>query len=69
MTQEIKTINIYEMDYSAHPNGVNAWDIYDDNGEWLAMRDTLVDAVTFAAGYGKTFTVHTLEAWHAKEGN
>lgn len=60
-------LKIYEMNYSAHPNGEDAFDVYAETdgilGRVVQSFDTLNDAVQFCYNSGTIFTIHTLEAW------
>lgn len=59
------TWDIYEMDYSAHPQGINEWSVRNEKGEEVATFSELGEATTYVYEQGFSFTVHTLEAWHA----
>jgi hypothetical protein len=68
-TGDKMTWNIYEMDYSAHPQGVNEWSVQNEKSEEVATFLELGNAVAYAYEQNFNFTIHTLSAWHAKEGN
>jgi hypothetical protein len=59
----MKTLQIYEIDYSCSPGGINQFEVYDEN-EWLFCSTSLSDACWFAYSKGFNFTVNTLKQYN-----
>ena len=56
-------LNIYEVDYSVSPGGINMFEIL-LNDELVYDTPNFIDAMEYAYKSGFNFTVHTLEAYH-----
>jgi hypothetical protein len=61
-------LSIYEMNYSASPNGVDTFEVHEE-GETLESFDTLADAVKYCYDKGDCFTVFTYEWWEKAYGD
>ena len=66
------TLQIYEIDYSVSPGGINSFEIYDESGEFIIDFDHLIQAHNWCDAQGEDYTVHTLAnyyslPWHPAE--
>jgi len=60
----MEDLNIYEMNYSCSPGGVDGYEVYTaETFEIVGKFVTLADAVDFCYKRGVRFTVHPLEVW------
>lgn len=56
----MKTLNIYEIDYSVSPGGINQYEIYDEMNTYICAYDNLVDATRYCEGNGYDYLVKLL---------
>jgi len=56
----MKTVDIYEIDYSVSPCGINEFEIYSPEGEYLDSYTSMIDACSYAYKNGYDYTVHLL---------
>ena len=71
----MKTLKIYEIDYSVSPGGVNFFEVYDEpdetyneleydpNNAPIFESESLLEACQFCYNLGYNFTVYTLAEW------
>jgi len=58
------TLDIYEIDYSVSPFGINMWEIYDETGQYLMDFDNMIDAHNWCNSQGEDYTMHLLSTYH-----
>ena len=58
------TLDIYEVDYSVSPGGINSFEIYDETGQYLIDFDNMVDAHNWCNAQSEDYTVHLLTTYH-----
>jgi hypothetical protein len=58
------TLNIYEIDYSVSPNGINSFEIYDETGQYLTDFDNMTQAHNWCNAQAENYTVHLLSTYH-----
>jgi len=57
-------LNIYEIDYSVSPCGINSFEIYNEFGEYITEFDTLIQAHNWCNNLAENYTVHLLSTYH-----
>ena len=67
-----KNINIYEVEYSCSPGGVDKWEIEEEGSDdLLESFDTAEEAISYALMYFKgqelNLNIKSLEWYHAQE--
>ena len=70
----MRTLRIYEIDYSCSPNGTNQFEIYSDidnsygdGGMPIYTTDSLIDACQFCYDNGVNFNVYTLAQYNLSD--
>jgi hypothetical protein len=58
------TLQIYEIDYSVSPGGINSFEIYDESGEFIIDFDSLIQAHNWCNSQAENYTVHLLSSYH-----
>lgn len=58
------TLDIYEIDYSVSPGGINSFEIYDETGQYITDFDNMVDAHNWCNAMEENYTVHLLSTYH-----
>ncbi len=66
---ELQHLNIFEMNYSVSPGGVDEWEVHNEDGSVAGSFLSLIEAVNYAYKLGADFTVHTLAAWELRYGS
>jgi hypothetical protein len=67
-----KNINIYEVEYSCSPGGVDKWEIEEEgSNDLLGSFDTAEEAISYALmdfkGQELNLNIKSLEWYHAQE--
>jgi hypothetical protein len=67
-----KNINIYEMEYSCSPGGVDKWEVEEEGSDdLLGLFDTAEEAISYALmdfkGQELNLNIKSLEWYHAQE--
>ena len=67
-----KNINIYEVEYSCSPGGVDKWEVEEEgNDDLLGSFDTAEEAISYALmdfkGQELNLNIKSLEWYHAQE--
>jgi hypothetical protein len=67
-----RNINIYEVEYSCSPGGVDKWEIEEEGGDYFkAPFDTAEEAISYALmdfkGQELNLNIKSLEWYHAQE--
>lgn len=67
-----KNINIYEVEYSCSPGGVDQWEVSERDGDFFQGGfDTAEDAISFALlkfdGEELNLNIKSLKWYHAQE--
>ena len=67
----INTLEIFEIDYSVSPGGVNSFEVYDPinypDSPPIYETEDLTEAVQYCYNLGQNFTVHTLAQWEQEQ--
>jgi len=68
----IKNINIYEVEYSCSPGGVDKWEVEEEGSDdLLGSFDTAEEAISYALmdfkGQELNLNIKSLEWYHAQE--
>jgi hypothetical protein len=58
------TLNIYEIDYSVSPGGINVFEVYDETDQYITDFDNMVDAHNWCNAMKENYTVHLLSTYH-----
>jgi len=58
------TLNIYEIDYSVSPGGINSFEIYDESGQYLTDFDNMIQAHNWCNAQAENYTMHLLSTYH-----
>jgi len=56
--------NLYEMDWSCSPGGVNAIWVYDESRQLCFIGETMDKALDFVQMLKVPYEIHTLEQYH-----
>ncbi len=68
-----RNINIYEVEYSCSPGGIDKWEIEEEGSDnLLGSFDTAEEAISYALmdfkGQELNLNIKSLEWYHAQEG-
>jgi hypothetical protein len=58
------TLEIYEIDYSVSPGGINMFEVYDEAGQYITDFTNMVDAHNWCNAMEENYTVHLLTTYH-----
>jgi hypothetical protein len=58
------TLQIYEIDYSVSPGGINSFEIYNESGEFIIDFDNMTQAHNWCNNQSENYTVHLLTTYH-----
>ena len=58
------TLEIYEIDYSVSPGGINSFEIYDESGQYITEFDNMIEAHKWCDAMEEDYTVHLLTTYH-----
>jgi len=58
------TLDIYEIDYSVSPGGINMFEVYDESGQYLMDFDNMVAAHNWCNAQAEDYTIHLLSTYH-----
>jgi len=56
------TLEIYEIDYSVSPGGVNMFEVYDESGEYIIDFDNMIQAHNWCVSMQEDYTFHLIPA-------
>jgi len=56
------TLDIYEIDYSVSPGGINMFEVYDESGQYIIDFPDMVAAHNWCNSQGEDYTFHLLPA-------
>ena len=63
----MQTLDIYEIDYSVSPGGINTFEIYNEFGEYICDFEHMIDACSYAYKNGYEYTVHLLANYRSSD--
>jgi hypothetical protein len=58
------TLDIYEIDYSVSPGGINSFEIYDESGAYITDFDNMIEAHNWCNAMEEDYTVHLISTYH-----